>query len=243
MLGARFERGGDLEEVAGADEVLHGVGGDENLTFGHADVELGPEAEALGDDGEDTIGELGGDAALDFGREGGHDPLQRFGAGRGMDGGHDEVAGLRGAQGQAHGFGVAHLAYHQHVGIFAERVKERLLEARRVASDFALADIGAAGAEGVFDGALDGDDVTGLGLVDLLDQRGEGRGFAGAGGAADEDQAVTGGDELLEVGVEIELFEVGGEGGAGRRMAKPTPREVCRMLRRQRTPWKLREQS
>src|ERR1039457_2408674 len=48
MLGAGLQRGGDLEEVAVADEVLHRVRWDEDFAFRHADVQLGAKMEALG---------------------------------------------------------------------------------------------------------------------------------------------------------------------------------------------------
>ena len=83
MLGTRLQRGGDLEEVTGTNEILYGVGWDENLTLGNADVQLGPKPQPLGDDGQDTVGELGGDAALDFGGEGGDHSLET-GAEHGM---------------------------------------------------------------------------------------------------------------------------------------------------------------
>ena len=131
---------------------------------------------------------------------------------RGMDGGHDQVAGFRGAQGQPHRLRVAHFADHQHIGVFAQGINERLLEARRVAPDLALPDVGAARAEGVFDRAFNRDNVPRVGQVDFLDQRRQGRGFAGTGGAADQDQAVCGRDQFLEVGMQIELFDRGVKG-------------------------------
>ena len=160
VFGPGFQGGSDFEKIAVADEILHRMGGHEDLALGHADIEFGPEAEALGDDGQQAIRQLGGDAALDFGGESGDHPLQGFGAGRGMDGGDDQVAGFGSVKRQPHGLRVAHLADHQHIGVFAQGVDQGLLEARGVAPDLALADIGAARAEDVFDRAFDGDDVA-----------------------------------------------------------------------------------
>jgi hypothetical protein len=85
----------------------------------------------------------------------------------------------------------------------------RLLEARRVASHLALPDERAPRPERVFNRAFHRDDVPGLGEVDFLDQRRHRRGFSAAGRPADEDQAVRVFDELLEVGMQIELFNRG----------------------------------
>ena len=96
-------------------------------------------------------------------------PLQRLGAGGGVDGGHHQVARFRRAQRQAHRFRLPHFPDHQDVGILPQRINQRLLETRRVPPHFALAQVSAPRPENVFDGALDRDDVPRFGEVDLLD--------------------------------------------------------------------------
>src|SRR5436305_1543450 len=84
-----------------------------------------------------------------------------IGAGGGVDGGQHEMPGFGGIQSQAHGLRLAHLAYHQHIGVLAQGVEEGLLEGRGVPADFALTNVGHSWAEGVFNRALDRDDVPG----------------------------------------------------------------------------------
>ena len=126
--------------------------------------------EALRDDSDKAISELGSNAALDFSRERADHALESFSAGRGMDSGEDEMAGFGGAQCEAHRLGIAHFPNHEDIGIFAERIEQGLLEAGSVAADFALPDVTFLGAEGVFNRAFNGDNVTGLGAVDFLEQ-------------------------------------------------------------------------
>ena len=211
VFGAGFEEGGNFKEVAVANEIFDGVGGHEDFTFGHAHVEVLAEVEALGDDGDEAIGKLGGNAALDFGGEGADDSLESFGAGGGMDGGENEVTGFRGAECEAHGLGIAHFADHEDIRIFAKGVEQGLLETGGVAADFALADVALLRAERVFDGAFDGEDVARVGGVDFLEQGGERRGFAGTGRAADKNQAMVMVDEFFEIGMEVEFFDSSGE--------------------------------
>ncbi len=54
--------------------------------------------------------------------------------------------------------------------------------------------------------------MTGVGEIDFLDQSGQGRGLATTGGAADQNQAIGVGDELFQVGMQIELFDGGLKG-------------------------------
>lgn len=213
LFGAGFQDGSDLEEFAAADVGFDRVGGKQEFALGNADLKIGTVQETLGENGDKTIGKLRRDGALDFGRERSNDALEGFNAGGGMDGGHDEMAGFGGVEGESHGFGLPHFANHQDIGIFSEGVEEGLFEAWCVAPHLALSDVGALGAERVFDGALDGQDMPGFGGVDLLEQGGQRGGLAAAGRAADQDESVRVGDEFPEVGMEIEFLKSGLERG------------------------------
>ncbi len=94
------------------------------------------------------------------------------------------MAGLSGSYGDAHGFGVAHLAYHDDVRSLAEGAAQCGGKIWRVGSDFHLFDDAANVVVFVFDGIFDDDDVAGFAVIDFVDERGHGGGFAGAGGAA-----------------------------------------------------------
>jgi len=213
VFGAGFKKGDDFEEVAIANKVFYRVGGHEHLAFGDAHLEVFAEMEALGDDGDEAISELSGDAALDFGGERADDALESFGASGGVHSGENEVTRLRCAQSEPHCFGVPHFAHHEDVGIFAERIEECLFEAWGVAADFALADVAFLRAESVFDRTFDSDNMARLGAVDFLEQGGESGGFSGPSGAADKDQAVMMVDELFEIGMKVEFLDSGLERG------------------------------
>src|SRR5207248_10817369 len=77
---------------------------------------------------------------------------------------------------------------------------------------FELADVSEPGAKSVFDRTFDSDDVAGFGEIDLLQQRGHGGRLAATGGTAEQDKSMQGFDQLLQVGMEVELFDGGLEG-------------------------------
>ena len=114
-----------------------------------------------------------------------------------MDRRHHQMAGLGSVERQAHRLRIAHFADHQHVRVLAQRVQQGLLKAGCVATDLALAKVCAARPEGVLDGALDRQNMARIAQIDLLDQRGERRGFAAPGRTADQDQPVLARDQLL----------------------------------------------
>ena len=99
------------------------------------------------------------------------------------------MAGLRGGDGDAHGFGVAHFTDDDDVGRLTESGAERSGKVRRVDADFHLLDDAADVLMLVLDGIFDDDDVARFAAVDVVDQGGHGRGLAGARGAPDEHQA------------------------------------------------------
>lgn len=140
MVGAGFELGLDLVEFTATDEIFNGMSGAKDFAFGKTNAEIWFEAKALGNDGDERISELGGNAILNFAWESENHSLERFDGGCGMDGGHDEVAGLGSVERETHGFWIAHFADHEDVGVFAKGVEEGLLEGGRVTADFALAE-------------------------------------------------------------------------------------------------------
>ena len=81
----------------------------------------------------------------------------------------------------------------------------------------------------VLDGILDRDDVPGVAPVDLLDERGQRRGLAGARGAADEDEAAGQARQCLRPGGQPQRREAGRlrrERAHGRRGPAALPVEV-----------------
>ncbi len=164
---------------------------------------LAEEAEA--DDPDDAGGEEEGfDLHVD---EAGEDA----GTASAVDGADDEVAGEAGAEGDHGGFGIADFADHDDLGVLAEEGAEGDGVGEVFGGvDLGLADHGEAGFDGVFDGA--DADAGAFALDDVLEGAVDEGGFAGAGGAGEEHEAVGLGQEeseiLENVGVQTEGFEV-----------------------------------
>ena len=82
-----------------------------------------------------------------------------------VHGGDDQVPRLARRERHANRLGVAKLAHHDDVGVFAERGLERRRERARVGPHFALAEQRFFAGMDVFDGVFDRDDVvTRLGI-------------------------------------------------------------------------------
>ena len=111
-----------------------------------------------------------------------------------MQGTQHQVAGERAFDGDLGGLAVADLAHHDHVGVVAEEVPHRRGEGEaRRAVDLHLLDA----VDAVLHRVLDGEDVDAL-LGQRLQHGVERGGFAAAGGAADEEQAVVAGDQVVD---------------------------------------------
>ena len=97
-----------------------------------------------------------------------------------------EVSGLGCGHRKGDGLVIAHLADEDYVRILTQRAAERLVERRNVAPELSLMDSRLLLLVAVLYRVLDGDDVAGAGLVDVLHQRGEGRGLTSAGRAGNK---------------------------------------------------------
>ncbi len=153
---------------------------------------------ALGADGPDeALGEDGLDGGGDEERLDSHVNQTCEGAGSvvGVERAEDQVPGEGGADGDLGGFEVADFADHDHVGVLAEDVAQAHGEGQAdVAADGDLVDA----LQFVFDRLLNGDDALGDG-IDGTEKGVEGGGFAGAGRARDEENAVGLDDDLADV--------------------------------------------
>ena len=95
MIGAGFNRGDDFEKVTIPDKVLDRMSGYQNFAFRDANFEIGAEAQPLCDNPHQDSRLTVLPRRFGFRRESGNHPLQRLGASRRVNGGHDQVAGLR----------------------------------------------------------------------------------------------------------------------------------------------------
>ena len=113
-----------------------------------------------------------------------------------MQRGKDQMAGLGGGERRLDGVQIPHLADEDHVRVFPEDGPETVGIGAGVRADLPLVDDAAVGGVDVLDGVLQGDDVAGAGVVDAVQQRGQGGGFARARLAGDEDDAAAVGGEI-----------------------------------------------
>ncbi len=205
--------GADLMVLAGADEVADGGGGDHDLEGGVAGGLVDGGDELLGDDGEEGEGELLADLVLVAGGKAVEETDHGLGGVVGVEGGEDEVACFGGGEGGGHGFGVAHFADEDDVGVLAEDGSDGLCEAGGVVADFDLFDDGVAVGVLVLDGVFDGDDVVAAAGVDVVDEGCHGGCLAAAGGTGEEDEALAALGELGEDGGKVQGVEGGNLGG------------------------------
>ena len=203
------DEGAHLVVLAGADEIADGGGGDHDFDRGvEAGVADGGD-ELLRDDREQGEGELLAKLGLVAGGEAVEDAGHGLGGVVGVERGEDEVTGFGGGERGGHGFGVAHFADEDDVGVLAEDGADGLGEGGRVVADLDLLHDGIAVGVLVLDGIFDGDDVVAAAGVDDVDEGGHGGGFAAAGGAGEQDQALLALHKAGEDGREVEGFEGG----------------------------------
>ena len=120
------------------------------------------------------------------------DAIQRLVGVVGMQRAQAEVSGFREGDRMLHGFAGANFADEDHVGRLPQGILQRDLVGFRIDAHLPLGDDATGVGMHVFDGVLDGDDMTAGMLVAVLDHRGQGGGFAGAGGADEQHQAPFG---------------------------------------------------
>ena len=99
------------------------------------------------------------------------------------------MARFGGGYGDAHSFRVAHFAYDDNVGSLAECGAQGGGKIGSVGADFDLLDYAAHMAMLVLDRIFDDDHVAGFAMIDFVDERGHGSGFAGACRATEKNQA------------------------------------------------------
>ena len=143
----------------------------------------------MGDDADELAGEEHeGGFAWSVGEEVA-EALDGFDDAGAVEGGEDEVPGFGCAEGELGGFFVANFSDHDHVGVLTEGRAEGSGEAVGVRVEFALGKVGVLVLEDVFDGVLEGDDVSVEGLIEVIEGGGEGGGFSRSGGTGDEDES------------------------------------------------------
>ena len=99
------------------------------------------------------------------------------------------MARLRRAQRDLHRIPVAHFAHQNHLGRLSEGGAQAAGEAVEIRPQFALVEGGGAVRVDVLHRILQRDDMHRFGLVDVIEYRGQGSGFARTGRTGDQHQA------------------------------------------------------
>ncbi len=126
----------------------------------------------------------------------------------GVKRGENKMAGFGGGYCDAHGFRVAHFANDDDIGRLTKRGAQGGGKIRSVGADFHLFDDAANVLVLVLDGIFDDDDVARFAVIDFVDERGHGGGFAGAGRAAEKHQSALDARELLDGGWKVQIAQI-----------------------------------
>ena len=132
------------------------------------------------------------------GREYVNDTVHGFGGTGGVQRAEYQVAGFSGGQREADGFGVAHLAHEDYIRVFTQCRTQGVGKAVGVLVQLALVDEGFFTLVDELDRVFDGEDVCGLGFVDVVDHRRQRGGFTGTGRAGYQYQAARVVGDFLE---------------------------------------------
>jgi hypothetical protein len=117
-----------------------------------------------------------------------------------------QVPGFRGRHRHGNRFGVAHFADQNHIRILAHGGAHAFGEGGQVRAQLALDDLARFAAMDEFDRIFEADDVERARRIQVIDHRGERGGFAGAGGARDQNHALVVIAELAHDGGQTQLI-------------------------------------
>ena len=163
--------------------------------------------QCLGDDRPEGLREHRPDQILLRRREYAEDAVDGLRGGAGVQRPEHEVAGLGGGQGEPDRLQVAHLADEDDVRVLAQGRTQRLVEAKGVAMDLALAHEALPALVDEFDRVLDGEDVAVPGCVPVVDHRGQGGRFPAPRRSGDQHQPARSAGEVLEDLRRVQLVE------------------------------------
>src|SRR5437016_11273388 len=123
-----------------------------------------------------------------------------------MHGGKNGVAGFSRRQRGGNRFKIAHFANDDDVGVLAQDMHQGAVKGADIGKDFLLDDDGPFVFVDEFDGVFDGDDFAAALAVNEVHHVIEGGGFARAGWASDQDQAIGPAGQIVNFFGQAQLF-------------------------------------
>ena len=142
------------------DALPHPGGGDQNLHRRNPSHPIRPRHQPLGDDPFEHSRQLQANLFLMVRGKDGDDTGDRLRGIQGVEGGHDQMAGLGCGQGGLDRLEVPHLAHQDHIRILPEGHPQGAGKGARIRANLPLVDDRFLVLVDEFDGILDGDDVT-----------------------------------------------------------------------------------
>ena len=143
----------------------------------------------LAHDIAETVGQTKAHLLFFSYREETEKPVHRLAGIDRVQGAENEMAGFRGHERDFHGRAIAHFADKNNLWCLPERGAQAIRITIEVMPEFALIKGGAAGRVNELDRILQGNDMNRLFLVNLIQDRGQGRRLATAGRAGDKHES------------------------------------------------------
>ena len=138
---AHLQLARDLVPLIGHDQFADGLGDDHDLADRAAAALIGRLHQDLGDHGEQARGEKALGLLALLGGQRVDDAVDGLGGAGGVQRAEHQMAGLGGGHRHRDGFGIAHFADQNDVGILAHRGAHALGEGRHVRAELALDDL------------------------------------------------------------------------------------------------------
>ena len=182
VLGTGLNQGVELGGLAFANQVGAGRCVDHDLEGHHpahgSGHRPGCPAQGLGEHCQETGAQLNANLGLLPGGEHIHHPVHGLRGGTGVESAEDQVACFGGCDGELDGFQVAKLTDEDHIGILPQGRPQGVGKAACVFVHLALMNQRPIILIGEFDRIFDGENMFSAGVVDVVEQGGQGRGFS-----------------------------------------------------------------
>ena len=177
---------GDLWGLALTDQVADGGRNRHNFGCQYTAPSALVGKQLLGNNSLQAHAQLHTDLVLLIGGEYLNNTVHSVSCGVCMQGCKHQMAGFRGDQRRFDGLQVTHFTHENHIRILTEDGFQTIGKGAGILPDLTLVDNALVGGVNIFNGIFQGDNMLALGMIDLVQQAGEGSGLAGAGLAGDQ---------------------------------------------------------